>query len=159
MLPRLLRPVLLGLAMSIPAYASTLADFDFTGNVSEEHYKKVISELRCLVCQNESLAGSQAELAQDLREEVYKMMDAGKTDDEIVEFLVARYGDFVLYDPPLKPSTWLLWFGPFVLAALALLVMGYTVRKRSRGVEESLTTAERERVAALLGDETDKRES
>jgi cytochrome c-type biogenesis protein CcmH len=127
--------------------------------VSEAHYKEVISELRCLVCQNESLASSQAELAQDLREEVYKMMDAGKTDDEIVEFLVARYGDFVLYDPPLKPSTWLLWFGPFVLAALALLVMGYTVRKRSRGVEQGLTAAERERVASLLGEETENRKS
>jgi len=159
MLPRLLRVALLGLAMSMPAHASTLADFDFTGNVSEAHYKAVISELRCLVCQNESLAGSQAELAQDLREEVYKMMDAGKTDDEIVDFLVARYGDFVLYDPPLKPSTWLLWFGPFVLAALALLVMGYTVRKRSRGVEQGLTAAERARVASLLSEGTENRKS
>jgi cytochrome c-type biogenesis protein CcmH len=87
------------------------------------------------------------------------MMDAGKTDDEIVEFLVTRYGDFVLYDPPLKPSTWLLWFGPFVLAALALLVMGYTVRKRSRSVEQGLTAAERERVASLLGEETENRKS
>ncbi|MEA3411336.1 MAG: cytochrome c-type biogenesis protein [Pseudomonadota bacterium] len=141
------------------AHASTLADFDFSGNVSEAHFKEIISELRCLVCQNESLAASQAELAQDLREEVYTMMDAGKTDDEIVEFLVARYGDFVLYDPPLKPSTWLLWFGPFVLAALALFVMGFAVRKRTRGQDGDLTSAQREKVAALLGDETKNRES
>jgi cytochrome c-type biogenesis protein CcmH len=77
----------------------------------------ISEELRCLVCQNESLAGSRAELANDLREEVRKLIQEGKTDTEIKEYLVARYGDFVLYRPPVKPTTWLLWFGPFVLLA------------------------------------------
>lgn len=158
-LPSRFLAALAGLLVSAHVLGSSLADFDFSGNVDEQHFKELISEIRCLVCQNESLSGSQAELAQDLREEVYTMMNAGRTDDEIVDFLVARYGDFVLYDPPLKPSTWLLWFGPFVLAALALLMMVLTVRKRSRGQDKDLTETERERIAALLADKTDNRES
>ncbi len=77
--------------------------------------KKLESELRCLVCQNQTLADSNASLAEDLRAEVRELARAGKSDDEIRAYLVARYGDFVLYDPPLKRTTWLLWLGPFAL--------------------------------------------
>ncbi len=77
--------------------------------------KRLESELRCLVCQNQTLADSNADLADDLRREVRTLALAGKSDDEIRSYLVARYGDFVLYDPPVKPITWLLWFGPFAL--------------------------------------------
>ena len=86
----------------------------------EQRLIGIADELRCLVCQNESLAGSRAELAEDLRREIRTLIRAGKTDPEILEFLVSRYGDFVRYRPPFKPLTWVLWLGPLVLMALGL---------------------------------------
>ena len=91
----------------------------------------ISEELRCLVCQNESLAASRAELAEDLRREVRKLIRDGKSDPEIKDYLVARYGDFVLYRPPVKPTTWLLWFGPFVLLVGALGGLIAYLRRRS----------------------------
>jgi cytochrome c-type biogenesis protein CcmH len=92
--------------------------------IVEQRLIAISEEMRCLVCQNESLAGSRAELAQDLRRELRELIRQGRSDQEIKHFMVSRYGDFVLYRPPVKPSTWLLWAGPFALlaAALALLV-------------------------------------
>jgi cytochrome c-type biogenesis protein CcmH len=98
--------------------ASTLADFTFTNAKQTQEFRNLIEQLRCLVCQNESLAASQAELAQDLRREIYAMMRAGQTQEQIVNFLVERYGDFVLYNPPMKPSTYFLWYSPFILFIL-----------------------------------------
>ena len=89
--------------------------------VVEARLIEISQELRCLVCQNESLAGSRADLAQDLRREVRGLIKQGKTDAEIKTFLVDRYGDFVLYRPPVKPSTWLLWAGPFGLAVIGIV--------------------------------------
>lgn len=97
----------------------------------EQRLIAIADELRCLVCQNESLAGSRAELAQDLRREVRSLIKTGKTDAEILEFLVSRYGDFVRYRPPLKPSTWVLWAGPFVLLAGGLGGLGWQLRRRA----------------------------
>ncbi|MEP7329487.1 MAG: cytochrome c-type biogenesis protein [Betaproteobacteria bacterium] len=121
--------------------------------------KKLDDELRCLVCQNQSLADSSAPLAQDLRREVRSLADAGKSDAEIKAFLVARYGDFVLYKPPVKSTTWLLWFGPFILLAGGAVVWWSVSRRRGRrsGVEgESIdataVTAGVERARALLND-------
>src|SRR6266513_2025881 len=83
--------------------------------VLEQRVMKLYQELRCLVCQNETLADSRADLAEDLRTQIREQMKAGKRDQEIVAFLTTRYGDFILYRPPVKPSTYLLWFGPFIL--------------------------------------------
>jgi cytochrome c-type biogenesis protein CcmH len=110
----------------------------------------MIEEIRCLVCQNESLAGSQAELAQDLREEVYRMFREGKSRDEIVDFLVARYGDFVLYDPPLKPSTYVLWFGPFLLIAIGSFFLLRTLVRKKQSTDKELSEEERQRLQQLL---------
>jgi len=118
----------------------------------EERLLAIADELRCLVCQNESLAASRAELAQDLRREIRTLIKAGKTDPEILDFLVSRYGDFVRYRPPLKPSTWLLWIGPFVLLVGALAALIRHVR-RPRGTEPALSEADRVRAAALLAGE------
>jgi cytochrome c-type biogenesis protein CcmH len=96
----------------------------------EQRLVAIADELRCLVCQNESLAGSRAPLAMDLRREIRKLIQAGKTDAEILEFLVARYGDFVRYRPPFRPSTWLLWTGPFLFMVLGIGVLVRTVRRR-----------------------------
>jgi cytochrome c-type biogenesis protein CcmH len=129
----------------------TLEAFKFDSKADEEHFKDLIEELRCLVCQNQSLADSDAELAHDLRAEVYDMIQAGKSDEEIVEFLVARYGDFVLYDPPLKPSTYLIWFGPFVLLLIAALLLLRSIRRQQQVPAAEISAEERERLNAVLG--------
>jgi cytochrome c-type biogenesis protein CcmH len=108
-LPALLLALVLGQAQA----ADT--PFEFKDAATERRYQKLAAELRCLVCQNQSLADSHADLAQDLRDEVYRMMNEGRTDEEIVGFLVERYGDFVLYRPPVSGTTSLLWFGPVLL--------------------------------------------
>ena len=132
--------------------AAGLESFDFSGNVDEERYKELISEIRCLVCQNQSLADSNAELATDLRVEIYEHMQQGKDDGEIVDFLVSRYGDFVLYSPPIKPSTYLLWYGPFALLLVGLWLLWGNIRQRSGQHEESFSAEEQERLKQLLGD-------
>lgn len=113
----------------------------------------IADELRCLVCQNESLASSRAELANDLRNEVRGLIRQGKTDAEIKDYLVTRYGDFVLYRPAVKPLTWVLWFGPFLLLVGGLVGMGIYLRQRRQPTEtRALSDAERQRAAQLLKD-------
>jgi len=129
----------------------TLEAFKFDSKAEEQHFKDLIEELRCLVCQNQSLADSDAELAHDLRAEVYEMIQAGKNDEEIVAFLVARYGDFVLYNPPVKPSTWLIWFGPFVLLLIAAILLLRTLRRQKSIPATAITPEERARLDAILG--------
>ncbi len=109
-------------------------------------------ELRCLVCQNESLASSRAELANDLREEVRKLIRQDKSDTQIKDYLVARYGDFVLYKPEVKPLTWVLWFGPFLLLALGVVGMALYLRQRqsAQTVQTSLSDEDRRKVQTLL---------
>jgi cytochrome c-type biogenesis protein CcmH len=99
----------------------------------EARLKALSEELRCLVCQNQTLADSTAPLAQDLRREVRELLQQGKSDAEIKEYLVARYGDFVLYKPPVKPTTWLLWFGPFAFLLGGALIWLVVLRRRRRG--------------------------
>jgi len=137
------------------AGAFTLDEFSFDSPTQEAEFRELIGKLRCLVCQNESLAGSQAELAQDLRKEVYRMMREGQSQDEILGFLVDRYGDFVLYDPPLKPSTYVLWFGPFVIIAIAAFFMVRSILSRKPASDEDISDAERERLRALLESDAD----
>ncbi len=109
------------------------------------------AQLRCLVCQNQSIAESNAELAVDLRRQIDEQIAAGRTDREILEFMTARYGDFVLYRPPFKASTALLWLGPALLLAIGAGVLVRTLRSRAAaGDERPLTEEERERAAALL---------
>jgi cytochrome c-type biogenesis protein CcmH len=130
---------------------STLESFTFTTEAEQQRFKDLILELRCLVCQNQSLADSDAELAHDLRAEVYGMVQEGLSDEEIIDFLVSRYSDFVLYNPPLKPSTWLIWFGPFVLLAIAALLLVRALRRQRQAPATEISAAERARLDALLG--------
>jgi cytochrome c-type biogenesis protein CcmH len=133
-----------------PASAFTLEEFQFESPAQEKRFRDLISKLRCLVCQNESLEGSQADLAQDLRKEVYGMMREGQGNQEIIDFLVERYGDFVLYEPPLKPSTYVLWFGPFVLLGLGGVLLLRALAAKKAEPDANLSEAERDRLAALL---------
>ncbi len=135
----------------LPALAGTEM-FDFSGKVGEQRYMALIGQLRCLVCQNQSLADSDAELAHDLRVEVYEHMQQGQSDQQVIDFLVARYGDFVLYKPPVKPSTYLLWYGPFVLLVLGLIVLLINIRRRGRQAQEHFSADEQARIDALLTD-------
>lgn len=119
--------------------------------VVEQRLVHIATELRCLVCQNESLAGSQADLAKDLRREVRDLIKEGKTDAEVKDFLVSRYGDFVLYRPQIKPATYLLWAGPFILLIAGIAVLVGYLRRRSRAVVDApLSEEERRRAEALL---------
>ncbi len=103
---------------------------EFSDSVQEERFKKLVEEIRCLVCQNQSLADSRADLAQDLRQEIYRMVITGDSNEVIVNYLVARYGDFVLYRPPLKPTTYLLWLGPVIFLIFGAYFAITTIRKK-----------------------------
>ncbi len=125
--------------------------------VLEKRMVGLAEKLRCLVCQNESLASSHAELAEDLRREVREQMNKGKSDQEIIDYLVARYGDFVLYEPPVKSYTILLWFGPFALLLAGGGMLFLQLRKRRQTVPESeLSPEAQQRAAALLNEEDNK---
>ena len=121
--------------------------------VAEKRLQGLSEELRCLVCQNQNIADSNAELAQDLRREIRSMIKAGKSDKEIVDFMVTRYGDFVLYRPPVQGNTLLLWGGPIVLLIAGLVLLVRYQRRRALRLaaqERPLTEAEASRAAALL---------
>lgn len=121
---------------------------------TEKRLLAISSELRCLVCQNESLAGSHAELANDLRREIRTLISDGKSDREIMEFMTSRYGDFVRYRPPLKGSTLLLWFGPGLLFVVGLTALVLHLRRRDRTIRDTpLTADEQDRAEALLKDQ------
>jgi cytochrome c-type biogenesis protein CcmH len=121
--------------------------------VVEQRMIAISEELRCLVCQNESLAGSRADLAMDLRRELRTLIKANKSDAEIMEYMVSRYGDFVRYRPPVKPLTWMLWFGPFLLLIGAIVVLVRTVRRNLRGTKPAALDADqRKKAQSLLKD-------
>ncbi len=115
-----------------------------------DRYRGLVGEIRCLVCQNQSIADSNAELARDLRERVDEMLRAGRSDEEILAYMVDRYGNFVRYRPPFDAATALLWCGPFVLAAVALAWLFLRIRRRAPA-REGLTEEERRRLAELVG--------
>jgi len=118
----------------------------------EKRFQSLIAELRCLVCQNQSLADSNADLAQDLRNLVYQKMKEGKSDEEIVDFLVARYSDFVLYRPPVKSTTAMLWFAPALLVVVGATVAFVAIRRRSQQAATPITDEERKKIEQLLTD-------
>ncbi len=126
---------------------------EFKTPEQEQQYNRMVEELRCLVCQNQNLADSNAELAQDLRQEVYDMIQQGASDKEIIDFMVARYGDFVLYRPPLKSTTLFLWIGPFVILGIGVLVLLFHIRKRRAAQEPELNEAELEKARQLLNND------
>ncbi len=105
----------------------------FADRAEEQRYQQLLRELRCLQCQNQSLADSDSNVAGGLRQEIHRQMQAGRSDDEIKAFLVERYGEFVLYRPEIKSSTWLLWFGPFVILAGGAVALVVHLRKRRTG--------------------------
>ncbi|MEC8427480.1 MAG: cytochrome c-type biogenesis protein [Pseudomonadota bacterium] len=136
--------------------------YEFEDEVQRKRYLSFIDELRCPKCQNQNLAGSDSPIAQDLRRELYRMLEEGKSDKDITDFMVARYGDYVLYKPQVKSNTYLLWGLPVGLFAVAWLVAALTIRKRRAGMSkveaEKLQSeaSDKARLKKLL-DEADRR--
>ena len=144
--------IVMALLLAAPVAAKEAAPLAADEAV-EKRLVTIAEDLRCLVCQNESLAGSHAELAEDLRREVRSLLLEGKTDQEVKDFLVSRYGDFVLYEPPVKPTTWLLWAGPFLFLVMGVGALIVYLRRRSKRIApEVLSEEEKQRAAALLRD-------
>lgn len=122
----------------------------------QQRYKKLVDELRCLVCQNQNLAGSNAELAQDLRKKVAEMIIKDRTDDQVIEYMVARYGDFVLYRPPFKASTFLLWTGPFLILIAAMMIAVFFIRRQKNQQLTDVSDELQEKARQLLDQQKDK---
>ena len=140
--------------LSSPAFASSATEAALADDpVAEKRLQALSEELRCLVCQNQNIADSNAELAQDLRREIRGMIKAGKTDKEIIDFMVTRYGDFVLYRPPVQGNTLLLWVGPLALLVFGIATLIAYQRRRAARVaaeDKPLSADEASRAEALL---------
>ncbi len=123
----------------------------------EQRYKHILSELRCLVCQNQTVAESSSGLANDLRIEVKEMLERGATDQEILTFMSDRYGDFVLYNPPIKPRTFLLWIGPFLLLVGGIIFALILVKRRAKNITDNqLSEHEKQRLKDLLDEKNNQ---
>ena len=150
-LPLILSAIVLACAANIASAkdAAPLAD----DPVTEQRLIAISEEMRCLVCQNESLAGSRSDLANDLRREIRVLIVGGKSDEQIRNFMVERYGDFVLYRPPVKPITWLLWIGPFVILLAGIIGLMVYLRRRNQSMPSAtLSEEDNRRIDALLQD-------
>ena len=147
----LLPALLLAFVLLAPPVFAGEAEPLAQDEAAEKRLVEISTELRCLVCQNESLAGSNAELAVDLRREFRTMIKSGKNNSEIMDFMVSRYGDFVRYRPPLKGTTLLLWFGPALLFLGGFAALVVFLRRRARAVTETtLSDADRQQAEQLL---------
>ena len=136
-----------------PPLQAAIESYEFESTQMEADYYRLVRELRCLVCQNQNLAGSNADLAKDLRRQTYELLAQGKTPDQVAQYMVDRYGDFVLYRPRLKRDTLLLWFGPFVMLVLVLWLVIRAMRKKQNLVPPNADALERAR--QLLSDNRD----
>jgi len=148
-----MKRIILVLTVLLSLFGATLAK-DAQPNEDpkiEQRMKTLTEQLRCMVCQNETLDASRADLAENLRKEIREQIQAGKTDQEIIAFLTQRYGDYVLYNPPVKKTTYLLWFGPFVLLIGGTAVLYRYVRNRREMIKETpLSADERKRAEEIL---------
>lgn len=122
----------------------------FNNENQRETYENLISELRCLVCQNQNIADSNAELAGDLRKQVYEMVQQGKSEQEIKDFMTGRYGDFVLYNPPFKTKTGILWLAPAVLLLTGLISVLFYIRSKKKRLPDPIDTEQLQKIHRLL---------
>jgi len=150
---RLLLACMLGLSLLGVAHAA-IDTYEFKDEGERARFRTLTEELRCPKCQNQNIADSNAPIATDLRREIFRMLEEGQSNAQIVDFLVLRYGDFVLYKPPVNARTYLLWYGPFALLGLGVLGLGGLVLRRRKSangsVQAALSVNERERLSALL---------
>lgn len=136
--------------LAVTQFAAAVEVRSFDDPAKAQAYEELVRDLRCLVCQNQSLADSDADLARDLRDEVYRIIESGQTREQASQFLVERYGDFVLYRPPVRGMTLLLWFGPLLMVALALYVLYRIGRsRRARNGQRLMNEEETARLRRL----------
>jgi cytochrome c-type biogenesis protein CcmH len=136
------------LMVSIQAFA--IDDHQLADPQQQKTYELIISELRCLVCQNQTIADSNAELAADLRRQVFEMIQQGKSKNDIVQFMTDRYGDFVLYNPPLKSKTALLWLGPIAFLLIGLVMVAWFIRRKKQTTAIVIDKGKQEKIHHLL---------
>jgi cytochrome c-type biogenesis protein CcmH len=136
----------------LPVAFGAIDVYELDDPTKQQRFRSLIEELRCPKCQNQNIADSNAPLSADLRQKVFEMVRDDRSDEEIVGYLVTRYGDFITYRPPLKPTTWLLWFGPFAIIGAVVLGLAVWVRRRARQPQAELSAEERHRLAAILDD-------
>ena len=150
---QLIQSLLLALCMIGAAHAAIDA-YEFESEAERQRYRTLVEELRCPKCQNQNIADSNAPIAMDLRREIFRMLEEGQSNEEIVDYLVARYGDFVRYKPPVNLKTLALWYGPIVLPVIGFGVLAVILMRRRRAAvseaQNTLSEAERERLATLL---------
>lgn len=170
-----MRAFFLTLLLLLPGFSQAAIDaYEFSDEQNEKRFQQLTNELRCPKCQNQNIADSDAPLAADLRREVYRMLEQGEPDESIIDFMVTRYGDFVLYRPRVNEVTWLLWYGPFILLGIGLLTVVLISRNRrqsagsateaTRTADESgaytpepgLAAEEAERLKTLLQQDSDQ---
>lgn len=149
---KLISLLLMAAAFSVAAGEAPSASAD---PALEARVQAISEELRCLVCQNQTIADSHAELAIDLKNQVREMLKKGMSNKQVVSFMVERYGDFVLYRPPVKNTTWLLWFGPFLLFAAGLGVLYFKLRRRGDRKIQALSAEDHAAAVKLLNDGKD----
>lgn len=172
--PKVWMSAVVGIALSMMTLVcnATIDVYEFTNTQQEDDFRILVQELRCPKCQNQNIADSNAGLAKDIKDRAYKLLREGKSRDEITDYMVERYGDFITYRPPVTKNTWVLWFGPFVL--LAVVVVALVLRKRAalkigqkpsqdaQPTQTNVTTEnQKQRVAALLqqyGPDDDQKE-
>jgi cytochrome c-type biogenesis protein CcmH len=147
--------LLFSLLLSISAQAAIDA-YKFDDPKKEKIYHELTDELRCLVCQNQNIAGSNAELAVDMRRKTYEMVGAGQSKQQVADYMADRYGDFVLYKPPFKASTAVLWIGPFIILAVSIWLMLRVIRNRREEHETASVSGEQLAEAARLLNKEDK---
>ena len=143
--------ILNGWSLALSAWA-VVDIHTFDTESQRQRYFMLVDELRCPKCQNQNLSGSNAEIATDLRRELHRLLLEGKTDQEIITFMVDRYGDFILYRPRLQKNTWLLWLAPFLLLVLGAIVLWSIAFRRRHPVSQLLTEAEQTKLKQLLID-------
>lgn len=141
---------LLGALMPLLASGYSLAEFEFDSPEDASAFRDLLGELRCVVCQNETLAGSQADVAQIMRKEVYRLVREGKDQEQVKAHLVDRYTKHVLYDPPFDPTTYFIWIGPFMLVGLGAFLLVRTLLVKRRNPDRELSDVEQQRLQELL---------
>ena len=145
------------LMMAFSVSAGSIEVYTFDNKEQEKAYQSLIEDLRCLVCQNQNISESNAELAKDMRRKTYEMVKQDKSEKEISQFMVTRYGDFVLYRPPFEPMTWLLWFGPLIIFIIGIIFVVRFMKSQKSGAQvDNLSEEEIERIKNLHAEQDKK---
>lgn len=148
----MIKPWLYALLLMISMQGFAIDDHQLADPEQQKTYELINSELRCLVCQNQTIADSNAELAADLRRQVFEMLQQGKSKDDIIQFMTDRYGDFVLYNPPLKTKTALLWLGPIAFLLTGFTMIFWFIRRKKQAAVTVFDKAKQEKMRHFLED-------